>query len=76
MFDNAWQYSGLINLSDSMCLSQIHLADSNLETYREKQFVTTTNKVLVQLLKYFSQEDAIDNNSLSKSTVLDPLWLD
>ena len=70
------KYSGLIDLTDSQTLSLMQSNNSNLETYREKQFVTTTNKLLVQLLKYFSHKDAIDNNSLSQSTVLDPFWLD
>ena len=51
-------------------------SDSGLETYKEKKLVEMTDKVLVQLLKYFNSNDAIDNSLLDKSTLLEPKWLE
>ncbi len=76
MLNTGLGYSGLIDLTNSRKLNQIQYSDSALKTYNEKKFIAIANKVLVQLLKYFNKSDALDNNCVLKSSVLDPLWLD
>ncbi len=76
MLSNGTQYSGLINLTLSQLNNKLESEDSGLETYKEKKLVEMTNKVLVQLLKYFNSNDAINNNLLEKSTYLEPKWLE
>lgn len=76
VLSNGVGYSGTMNLNKSRELNKMVYSEAGLDSFQEKYLVKTTFKVLIQLLKSFKSEDAIDNKSLISGQKIETLWLE